>query len=206
MNKNRLEALSDGVFSIIMTLLIFNVTVPLIAGTPTEPQLDEALAGLIPLFTSYFVSFAVLAMFWISHNFFYGSFTRSINRKLVLLNMLYLSLLAFIPFSAHLLGTYPLLPIALFWYGTNLFLIGTVASVVLHYAIYSHEIDTSHVTPQLLNQARVRSLITPVSTLIGLVCVYFSRPFALFFFAFPVVFNLIPGSLEFTQRVFKIEI
>ena len=204
MNKNRLEALSDGVFSIIMTLLIFNVTVPIIAGAPTEGQLDAALTGLIPLFTSYFVSFAVLAMFWISHNFFYGSFTRSINRKLVLLNMLYLSLLAFIPFSAHLLGTYPLLPIALFWYGTNLFLIGVVASIVLHYAIYSHEIDISHVTPRLLRQARVRSLVTPISTCIGLLCVYFSRPFALLFFAFPVVFNLIPGGLDVTERLFGI--
>src|ERR1051326_7584148 len=136
MDKDRLEALSDGVFSIVMTLLIFNISVPMLT-TQSDSELTAALGKLWPTFASYFTSFAVLAMFWISHNFFYHSFTKEVNRKLVLLNMLYLSLLAFIPFSMRLLGQYDGLRTAVILYGVNVFAIGLVASAVLHYAIYS---------------------------------------------------------------------
>jgi uncharacterized membrane protein len=203
MNKNRLEALSDGVFSIVMTLLIFNVTVPVLDGTPTEMQLRAAIGALVPIFASYFTSFAVLAMFWLSHNFFYSSFTKTINRKLVLLNMLYLSLLAFVPFSTRLLGQYGSLRTAVLFYGCNILAIGLVATIVLHYALYSHEIDTSHIDHRLLNQARLRSLLTPVCTVIGLLCGIFNTPLALALFAFPVLFNLIPGTLDAAERVFR---
>ncbi len=202
MNKNRLEALSDGVFSIVMTLLIFNIAVPTIQGTPTDAAVLQDLLKLWPLLASYFTSFAVLAMFWISHNFFYHSFTLEVNRKLVLLNMLYLSLLALIPFSTRLLGQYEDVRIAVLVYGLNVFLIGIVATFVLHYAIYSHEIDISHIEPRLLRQARVRSLITPTFAAIGIIAAYFSTPLALLCFAFPVVFNLVPGMLNFAEQIF----
>ena len=203
MDKNRLEALSDGVFSIIMTLLIFNVAVPTIAGTASEADIATALLNLSPLFVSYFMSFAVLAMFWISHNFFYHSVTTEVNRKLVLLNMLYLSFLAFIPFSAHLLGEYQYLKLPVLLYGANVLLIGIIASFILHYAIYSHDIDTSHLDERLVAQARVRSLLTPISTAIGIAVLNFSTPAALILFTFPIIFNLIPGSLGLMERIFK---
>lgn len=194
MNKNRLESLSDGVFSIVMTILVFNITVPVIQGAPTDASLLAALGRIEPVFASYFISFAVLAMFWISHNFFYNSFTREINRKLVLLNMLYLSLLAFIPFSTRLLGEYDTTHVAVVWYGLNVFAIALVAAVVLHYAIYSNEIDTSHVTPRLLAQATFRSRLTVGFTFAGVLLGLLWRPVALLFFAFPIIFNLLPGT------------
>ncbi len=203
MDKDRLEALSDGVFSIVMTLLVFNISVPLLDGTPTDASLIQSLGKLLPVFASYFTSFAVLAMFWISHNFFYSSFTKEVNRKLVLLNMLYLSLLAFIPFSTRLLGQYDDLTAAVVIYGINVFAIGLVATSVLHYAIYSDEIDTSHVEKRLLNQARVRSLVTPIFTAGGIFFAFFSTPLALVLFAFPVIFNLTPGLLNFAEQLFR---
>lgn len=202
MNKNRLEALSDGVFSIAMTILVFGFAVPKFGFPPSEVQLAAEIAKLGSVFTSYFISFAVLAMFWISHNFFYGSFTRTINRTLVLLNMIYLAFIALLPFSAGLLGEYVWYKAAIITYGLNVLAIGVVASVVLRYAIISDEIDTSHVEPRLLHQARVRSLLTPVCTMIGLCCAFFSLPLALFWYAFPIVFNIVPGLLDLTERVF----
>ena len=201
MNKNRLEALSDGVFAVAMTLLVFEITVPSLRVTPSNAELLFSLEQLAPLFISYFVSFAVLVMFWLSHNFFYGSFTRTINRTLVLLNMLYLSFIALIPFSARLIGEYDSLQVAVLVYGLNIFLIGIVAAIVLHYAIHSHEIDTSHVSPRHLNRARIRSLLTPFCTFVGILFSGVSIHVALFFFAFPVFFNITPGTLDFAERV-----
>lgn len=204
MNKNRLEALSDGVFSIVMTLLVFQISVPVLSA-PTDTTLIMSLRSLIPLFLSYFTTFAVLTMFWISHNFFYGSFTKEINRTLVLLNMVYLSFLTLIPFSARLLGEYGTFKVAAFAYGLNVLIIGLIATTVLHYAIYSNEIDVSHISERLLMQARIRSLLTPVFTLVGILVATVSVTGALFFFAFPIVFNMIPGTLNFAERMFGLE-
>ena len=201
MNKDRLEALSDGVFAIAMTLLIIEVSVADIPR-PTNADLLLELKRLAPLVLSYFVSFAVLATFWISHNFFYGSFTKNINRQLVLLNMLYLSFISFIPFSAHLLGTYSHLEVAVVIYGLNVFIIGALSAAVLKYAALSKEIDTAHVSSRLLSQARIRSLLTPMFTLIGILVAYWSIPIALFLYAFPIVFNSIPGTLNFVEWLF----
>jgi uncharacterized membrane protein len=201
MNKSRLEFLSDGVFAIVMTLLVIEIHVPELTA-PGDAELAAALAHLSPLFMSYFVSFVVLAMFWISHNFFYGAFTKTINRQLTLLNFLYLSFVALIPFSAHLLGSYPDSPLAVFVYGANVLCIGSVSTLVLWYAIHSNEIDTSHITRRVLIQAQIRSYLTPCLTLAGMACIPFSIPLALFFYAFPIVFNTIPGLLNWVEQQF----
>jgi uncharacterized membrane protein len=203
MNKNRLEALSDGVFSIVMTILVFNVTVPALIGVPSDQTLLAAILKLWPTLLSYFVSFAVLTMFWIGHNFYWSVFTKEINRKLVLLNMLYLSILALIPFSTRLLGQFDDVRIAVVLYGVNVLLIGILSNVLLVYAIYSDEIDISHVETRLLNQARIRNLITPLFTMLGIISAYFSTPLALVLYTFPIFFNLVPGTLNFLERVFK---
>jgi uncharacterized membrane protein len=199
MDKARLEVLSDGVFAIVMTLLIIQITVPDILD-PTDAKLITALQDLEPLFISYFVTFAVLTMFWVAHNFFYHSFTNNVNRVLVLLNMLYLSTIALLPFSAHFLGTYLTQPVAVLTYGINVFAIGLIASIELQYAYMSDEIDTEHVTRRRVTQARIRSLITPACTLLGMALIGVSVWLSLVLYAFPIIFNIVPGFLNYAER------
>lgn len=203
MNKNRLEALSDGIFSIVMTLLVIEIVVPELHSA-NDQELFTALSHLGPLFIGYFVSFTVLAMFWIAHNFFYGAFTKNVNRVLVLLNILYLSFIALIPFSAHLLGEYPTLQLAIFLYGINVFLIGILAWIILRYALNSKDIDTDHLPRRLLVQAQIRSALTPICTVLGMLAVWVSIPLALFLYTFPIVFNIVPGLLDRLERLLKL--
>lgn len=200
MNKNRLEALSDGVFAIVMTLLVIEIVVPELHFA-SDRELWEALSHLGPLFVGYFVSFAVLAMFWIAHNFFYGAFTKNVNRVLVLLNILYLSFVALIPFSAHLLGEYSTSRLAIFLYGLNVFIIGILAWIVLRYALNSKEIDTDHLSRRLFVQAQIRSALTPACTVLGMLAVWINIPLALFLYTFPIAFNIIPGLLDRLERL-----
>ncbi len=203
MNKNRLEALSDGVFAIVMTLLVIEILVPDLHFA-NDRELWEALSHRGSLFVSYFVSFSVLSMFWIAHNFFYGAFTKNVNRVLVLLNILYLSFVALIPFSAHLLGEYSASRLAIFLYGLNVFIIGILAWVVLRYALSSQEIDTAHLSRRLLIQAQIRSALTPACTFLGMLMVWVNIPLALFLYTFPIVFNIIPGLLDRLERRLKL--
>lgn len=206
LSKLRLEALSDGLFAIVLTLLVIEIRVPELHGALTDAELWHALVELGPLFVGYIVSFAVLAMFWLSHNFFYSHFVKEINRQLLLLNMLYLAGISLVPFSAHLIGAYPESQLAVSVYGLNILLIGLMNVWILSYALRSHELDTSHINKRLLHQALIRGRITPVCTVLGLALTFVSLPLALVLYALPIVFNIIPGTLDAVERFFGLKL
>ncbi len=207
MNKARLEALSDGFFAIVMTILVFEVKLPSAGGARlSDGEVWELLQHFAPLVGSYFLSFAVLAMFWISHHKLFHYFTRTVNRIMVDLNMVYLMFLSFVPFSAHLIGQYWYSKTAMIVYGANILAIALTALGMYLYAIHSHEIDTAHISSRMRKQALIRLSITPASVLVGIVVTLYSIPMALFFYIVPVVFNTVPGGLSFFERVFHFRI
>lgn len=202
LNKNRLEALSDGVFAIVMTLLVINIQVPEFYPPLTDAQLWTGLIQLLPLFTSYTVSFIVLVMFWISHHMLFHAFSYTLNRQLALLNMIFLMLLALVPFSSHLLGSYLTSFPAIFVYGFNILLLGLTLCCMFEYALRSHEIDNGDVSPFTIHQARIRLLLTPLFVFFGIITAYYSDiKIGLYLFAFPILFNIIPGSLTHAERL-----
>jgi uncharacterized membrane protein len=94
---DRTVALSDGVFAIALTLLILNVANP--EGGTFADRFDDVLPDL----GAYALSFAVLGMLWMRHHALYRDLLR-IDGGLVRLNLLYLGLIAFIPFPTGLLS------------------------------------------------------------------------------------------------------
>jgi uncharacterized membrane protein len=120
--------------------------------------------------------------------------------------MLYLSLVALILFSAHLLGEYPDVVLAVVIYGGNILLITLVSLGMVRYALNSKEIDTAEVTPRMMKQAMTRQILTPLSTALGMLVATVSIPIALVLYAFPIIFNIIPGTLDFVERILGIEI
>jgi uncharacterized membrane protein len=63
---DRLEALSDGVFAIVLTLLVLQFEVPSAQDAQTDPQLLTTLLSYQPLLTSYVISFATVGLYWVS--------------------------------------------------------------------------------------------------------------------------------------------
>ena len=199
MNKSRLEALSDGVFAIVMTILVFSIEVPKLTDR-TDGQLLSALLNLGPVFLSYFVSFMVLAMFWLSHHFIYSVFTKNIDRVLALLNILFLSFVAVVPFSAQLLGTYPGMPIAGVVYGVNLAIISIITLVIINYAEYSDEIDTSHIEDSTLRRATIRVYLTLACSTLGVAAALVHNDLSLVFFMLPILFTASPRTFRLLER------
>ncbi len=207
MNKQRIEALADAVFAIVMPLLVIEIKVPELHSTDiTASELWQELAELKPLYFSYFVSFAVLSMFWTSHHAFFQFFIKTLDRKLVQFNMLYFSLIALIPFSSYLIGRYPNNLAAIQVYGSNIFMAGVTAIGIFLYAQKAKEIEVHTVERRMLKQASIRLILTPFFALIGMLAGYLNITLALILFAFPIVFNIIPGSLNFLEKVFRFRI
>ena len=69
MPTSRIEAFSDGVFAIIITLLVFSIQVPQIQGDPGA-VLAKTLAAMTPRFLSYALSFGIVCVWWVAHTVF----------------------------------------------------------------------------------------------------------------------------------------
>jgi uncharacterized membrane protein len=105
--KNRLEALSDGLFAIVMTLLVLELRVPELPRKVASAVLVQHLRELLPTFFSFFVTFILAAAFWFLHQRVMDVTSR-LTRALIWINLLFLMFVALLPFSTALLGRYSL--------------------------------------------------------------------------------------------------
>ena len=105
MTSNRIEALTDGIFAIAMTLLVLALVVPDITGTLTNEAVIDALYGILPNFYTLILSFLLLALFWNVHHRFFQRINR-VNNVLLWINMIWLLFIVLVPFSASLTGKY----------------------------------------------------------------------------------------------------
>ncbi len=202
MNKARLEALSDGIFAVAMTLLVFDLKVPAYPSTVTNFQLWHALSVISPHILVFAGTFIVLSTMWINHHFLFRIFAREeqIARSVNLVNLIYLLFVAFVPFSASFIGAYAGNQPAVILYGANLLAI-TALSILIIVAIHRTQ-GTEHLSERILQQSRFRSLVNIVCYLLGIVVSFWSTYVSLFLYIFPVIFNFIPGTLNFTEHLF----
>jgi uncharacterized membrane protein len=100
----RLIFFSDAVFAIAMTLLVVDVRLPHVAPI-TEATLAQALLALFPQYIGFLVSFLVVGQFWIGHHRVFGQLARS-DDTLVWRNLLFLLVIAFMPFPTTLISQY----------------------------------------------------------------------------------------------------
>ena len=140
----RVLALSDGVFAIIITLLVLEIHVPELAGGQT---LSDAAREVRPSLIAFLISFVVVAIAWAGHRDLF-SLIRLTDRALVWFNMLYLLPVSVVPFGASLIAQYDNDPVALRMYGILLVAIaGTRLSIWLYATgrahLLFHPIDAS---------------------------------------------------------------
>lgn len=131
-SKTRVETFSDGVFAIIVTLLVLEIKVPHIALHDSSADLYAALLGLFPKFISWIISFFTVCVIWVNHHRLfkmYGLF----NHGLFWWNVALLMLCSFIPFPTALLGDYPNNQAAILFYGMVMMLMGLCFSMMRMY-------------------------------------------------------------------------
>ncbi len=121
-DKQRLETLTDGVFAIVMTLLVFDLALPKDIG-PSD--LAPALRKLLPNFAAYAITFALVGVYWVANHAIFR-WVRRVSHELAWLTMLFLACVALLPFTSKLM-VFALAndaPLGLLCYGGNLLAIG----------------------------------------------------------------------------------
>jgi uncharacterized membrane protein len=116
-----------------MTLLVVGLVVPKLSDTSSVHDLADALNDLIPNFTSFFISFAVIGRYWAAHHRFVGML-RGIDSKFVGLNLVYLAFVAFLPFPTALLGEYFDNPLSVVLYAVTVAVVSGMEVVLFRHA------------------------------------------------------------------------
>jgi len=125
-SKHRVEALTDGIFAVAMTLLVIDLKVPDPHAIHTQAELAQALADVFPKAMSWLLSFFVLATFWIGHHRLYH-YVRYVDRGMLWRNLYQLAFVSLMPFSAALLGEFGTMPAAQIAYNGNMIVLGLLA-------------------------------------------------------------------------------
>ena len=143
-NTVRLEAFSDGVFAIAVTLLVLGLKVPdLDADTVTNPQLRERLLRQWPAYLGFLSSFLTILIIWVNHHYLFKLIHRS-DRGFMFLNGLLLLLVTFIPFPTSLLSRYILsdaAPTVAFIYSGTYFLLAVAFNLLWYLALRRGLVD-----------------------------------------------------------------
>ncbi len=132
---DRTVALSDGVFAIALTLLVLNVTPPLL-GPGHEGVLGSRLLDHGQEYYSYALGFAVIGLLWVRHHTFFRGVDR-IDTALTVLNLVYLGLVAFLPFPTRILGLYGHQPAAVVLYAVTVATVSIFARLMTVHAVRS---------------------------------------------------------------------
>jgi len=104
MPSGRLEAFSDGVFAIAITLLVLDLAVPPRDQVRTG-GLGSALAHQWPSYFAYLVSFLVIGIIWVNHHTFMNKLAR-VDRAMLFLNLLLLLFVVFLPYPTGIVADY----------------------------------------------------------------------------------------------------
>ena len=124
MEKNRLEAFSDGVLAIIITIMILELKQPVSDGL-------KDLLHLAPTLLAYLLSYVFIAIYWVNHHQIFHD-AEQVNVKILWCNIAWLFTMSFIPFATAWVGTYPKSWVPLCLYFADM----SLASITFHIMYY----------------------------------------------------------------------
>jgi uncharacterized membrane protein len=170
----RLAALSDGIFAVVMTLLVLDLHVPVREGLHSEAALGHELGRLAPQTLTYVLSFLTLGIFWVGQQTQLNQLARS-NRDLTWIHLGFLLGVSLMPFSTGLLAEFITFRLALVAYWLNLLLLGALLFVSRRYAVRAGLLRDD-VTAEMLAAGERRIVVYQalyaVCVLVGLVSTY----------------------------------
>ena len=183
MNKNRLEAFSDGVLAIIITIMVLELKIP--DGTNFE-----ALLQLFPIFVSYILSFIYVGIYWNNHHHMMHT-VKKVTGGILWANLHLLFWLSLIPFATAWIGEHHFAPFPMLFYGFILLMCG------IAYNILQKQIIKTQGENSLLAKAigkDIKGKISPILYLIAILSTYYHEVFSGIIYILVALMWLIPDK------------
>ncbi len=196
-DKGRLEALTDGVFAIIMTILVFNISVPELIlfteGDYSKERLSDRFADLWPDFLAYVISFSTLGAFWVAHHRIFR-WILYVDRPLIWINISFLMIIGLIPFSTTLLTQYIDSQNSIFAFSFNAIFAGLLIYTIYYYVKRNPELVDESVQALIEKSSSRRVLATILTYSIAIIFSFIYLPASLFLLLLVLLPEIIPDK------------
>ena len=189
----RVEAFSDGVFAIIVTLLVLELKVPELHDPHSVAELWPELQALLPKFLSWMISFIIVCKFWLNQHHVLN-LARHADYGLVWINAIFLMFQSFVPFPTALMGEYPDNPLAVSLFGAVM-AFNTLLFMLLHRYVLRNLIKAELVAlqdPHII----AKSFIGVGCYLAGGAAAWYSVHAAFALYAITPLFFIVPRTAE----------
>lgn len=202
LSKHRIEALTDGIFAVAMTLLVIELKVGEHGEITTAAQLQHALVALLPKALAWIISFFVLAVFWLGHHRLFQHIRR-VDGRMLWSNITMLGAASLMPFSSALVGQYSGGFVSQCFYAGNLAALSLAALWMLVIARKTPSLTNAPLATSLYIASRFR-----LGSLVGLcvaavVVAWFAPPFATIVFATMPVMSYVSRRLAAKAAVIE---
>lgn len=191
----RLEALGDGVFAIVMTLLVLELKLPEWEGEVSNAQVWQYLVHLSPKLLAFALSFALLGIFWFAHRMEHV-FIGAVNRQLIWLNMLFYFFICTIPFSAGMLGQYPYTQLVVVLYGANLIFAIAFLWWIWAYGTSLRGLREREVPAELKKEINILFGLAPVLYVVAIGLSFIEPMWAFYCYLLTPLLYLVPTKID----------
>lgn len=174
LSTHRLEALIDGIYAFAMTLLILNFNVPMAIKGLESSELANFIISQSDRFLNYFLSFALLAIFWLVNQQIFHHIKHT-DAKHIWLNLITMMFVVFIPYSTSLVGEFPDVTPGEFFFALNIFLVSMMGQLGWLYAASERRLVTEETEDEHLHRSLMTGWVAPFVSVIAMV-VAFIRP------------------------------
>ncbi len=193
-NTSRIEAFSDAIIAIAMTLLILEVHVPHLADTSTHGVI-EALWEVLPHFLSFALSFVTLAVIWVNHHTFFHML-RGSDGALQWYNNHLMFWVCVIPFVTAFLGEHPFVPTVVALYGIVMTMMAIAFSWMVHYVFFKTNLLPETVSIQARKNEARRSLIAVALYFVSIPLALVAPTLSLILFATVIALFFLPNPFD----------
>jgi uncharacterized membrane protein len=197
----RLEAFSDGVFAVAITLLVLNIKIPGLDSPPSNLPNDTQLRSLLlnewPMLAAYVTSFATIGVMWLNHHRLYTHIKRT-NTVLMLLNLLLLLIIVFIPVPTALVSEYlvrPDLHAAALLYSGTMVILAVCFNLLWRYASYHNRLLGKNADVRAVRAISRQYWLGPLPYLVAFILALFNTPASLVLNFLLALFFAIPPRL-----------
>lgn len=196
LTTTRIEAFSDGVFAIAITLLVLEIAVPeLTHDEVAHEQLIQRILELWPKFLSFFISFGIISIFWVGHAIMFH-FIKRADRMLLWLNSLLLLFISFIPFPAALIGEYAPDRTSVMLYGATLCAAGIVFSLLWQHASRRQRLIDKHTPEHIVHLAHKVVLLAPIVYAAAVGIAFFNPVVSIIIYILVPLAYVIPSPID----------
>ncbi|HEV7424136.1 MAG TPA: TMEM175 family protein [Candidatus Paceibacterota bacterium] len=189
MKPARLEQLADGIFAIVMTILVFEIKVPTLLESSNTLELASVMKTILPIFLSYLLSFSLLFTYWRAHHFFVSVYAKNIDRNLTNINAIFFLFLGLVPFSTSLLGRYSDNQLAIIIFGIHAIIIGLCLFWIRGYVFKSDHIKNIEVSQEEIHRGTIRIFVPMLFAFLAILLSFVNKNLSLWLFTAAVLFN-----------------